>query len=80
MFERSLSLEEVEEVLKRGDIVDAYPDDKPFASFLVLGFVNQRPIHVVAAMDSQSQTAYIVTAYDPDPDLWDSDFRTRRSP
>jgi hypothetical protein len=80
MFERSLTHKEVEEVLRHGDIVATYLDDKPFPSFLILGFVDQRPIHVVAAFDSHSQTAYIVTAYDPDPDLWESDFRTRRSP
>ena len=60
-------------------IVADYPDDQPFSSCLMLGFVDERPIHVVVAVESETKTSYIVTAYDPDPDLWEPDFRNRRS-
>ena len=39
-----------------------------------------RPIHVVWALPAhERRPAVIVTAYRPDPNLWDSDFRRRRS-
>ena len=39
-----------------------------------------RPIHVVWALPARERRpAVIVTAYRPDPNLWDSDFRRRRS-
>ena len=38
---------------------------------------NGRPIHVVWAM-SERRHAVLVTAYRPDPHLWDSEFKERR--
>jgi hypothetical protein len=39
-----------------------------------------RPIHVVWALPAGERSpAVIVTAYRPDPDLWDSDFIGRKS-
>ena len=79
MFERSINRREVQDVLENGEIVADYPDDQPFPSGLMLGFVDERPIHVVVAVEFETKTSYIVTAYDPDPDLWELDFRNRRS-
>ena len=36
------------------------------------------PIHVVWAVSTEPQQAVLVTAYRPDPGLWDSDFKERR--
>ncbi len=80
MFERSISRYEVQEVLQAGEVIEDYPDDEPFASCLMLGFVDNRPLHVVIAVEDPSRTCYIVTAYDPDPSIWESDFRARRTP
>lgn len=33
-----------------------------------------------AALDAETGTCYIVTAYEPDPDLWENGFRVRRTP
>ncbi|MGC8907538.1 MAG: DUF4258 domain-containing protein [Desulfomonilaceae bacterium] len=79
MFDRSITHDEVLRVLDTGEVIAVYPEDDPLPSRLILGFVDERPIHVVAALDPHSKTDYIVTAYDPDPDLWESDFRIRRS-
>ena len=80
MFERSISRHEVQEVLQTGETVEDYPNDKPFPSCLMLGFIENRPLHVVVAVEDSTKTCYIITAYDPDPLLWESDFRTRRTP
>jgi hypothetical protein len=40
---------------------------------------NGRPIHVVWALPAdERRPAVLVTAYRPDPKLWDSDFRHRK--
>ena len=38
---------------------------------------NDRPVHVVWAI-SERQQAVLVTAYRPDPGVWDNDFKERR--
>lgn len=55
-----------------------YPDDKPYPSRLLLGFVGGEPVHVVAAEDRSRKRCYAVTVYVPDPAQWEPDFRTRK--
>jgi hypothetical protein len=77
LVRRGIAVCSVREVLSDGDVIAEYPDDRPFSSRLLLGFVDGRPIHVVAAYDEETQTYIIVTAYRPAPGLWSDDFRTR---
>ncbi|OGP57046.1 MAG: hypothetical protein A2V67_00665 [Deltaproteobacteria bacterium RBG_13_61_14] len=79
MFERKISKEDVVEVLKRGELIEEYPDDVPFPSFLLLGWVRGQALHVVAALEKQNQTCYVITVYPPDLHLWDEHFRKRRA-
>ena len=37
-----------------------------------------RPIHVVAADDKRGDITYVLTVYEPDPDLWTDDFREKQ--
>jgi hypothetical protein len=34
---------------------------------------------VVVAVEPDTRECYVVTVYPPDPELWNSDFRTRRA-
>ena len=77
-MERGISREIVKEVLSSGEIIENYPDDKPFSSALFLGWMEEQPIHVVAAYDSVSQYCFVITAYKPDLEHFERDFRTRR--
>lgn len=70
---------DVVEVIATGEIIAEYPDDRPFPSYLMLGFKNLRPLHVVFAVDEDSQTCHIITVYSPDSSLWSEDFKIRRS-
>lgn len=79
MFQRGISVGDVREVLATGSIIAEYPDDKPFPSRLVFGFVASKPIHVVVAFDSISGRCDIVTAYVPDGQKWTEDFKSRRT-
>ena len=78
MFERAVGRADVLEVLRSGEVIAEYPKDKPFPSRLILGSVGGRALHVVVAVDSSRRACHIVTVYDPDRDLWDSDLRSRR--
>jgi hypothetical protein len=80
MFQRGLGTRDIQEAIASGEIIADYPDDLPFPSYLMLGWVNNSPIHVVAAVDADNQRCYVVTAYLPDPVQWSVDFKTRRMP
>jgi hypothetical protein len=78
MFLRRISRRDVQAVVAYGEVIEENPDDTPFPSYLLLDFVEGRPIHVVFSYDESRETGYVVTAYIPDPKLWTNDFRTRR--
>ncbi len=80
MFRRGLTSEHVLNVIRHGEVIADYPDDTPYPSRLLLGYAESRPVHVVLAVDRETRTAIVVTAYEPDAQIWDEDFRNRRQP
>jgi len=78
MFALCITVDEVKSVVDAGEVIDAYPDDKPFPSELRLGLCSGRPLHVVLAYDDANRICYIITTYVPDPNLWSDDFKSRR--
>lgn len=78
MMERGISREMVKEVLLNGEVIEDYPDDKPYPSALFLGRVKKQPLHVVAAFDSLTGWCFVITAYKPDLEHFESDYKTRR--
>lgn len=68
----------VKDVLITGDIIEDYPDDKPFPSALFLGWFEGKPLHVVAALDFATDYCLVITAYEPDLNHFEPDFKTRR--
>ena len=78
MFERSVGKGDVVEVIRNGEKIADYPDDSPYPTCLILGFVQGRPMHVVLANSSEDDTGIVVTAYEPDSELWDDNFKNRR--
>ena len=78
MFERSITDVDVRHVLDTGEVIVRYSEDKPFPSCIVLGYVGDRVIHVVAALDDKNRTCHVITVYEPELKRWQPDFRTRR--
>jgi len=78
MFERGVGRDEVTEAIEGGETIAGYTDDQPYPSYLLLWFVDQRPIHVVVARDEASYSCYVVTVYIPEPALWGPDYKTRK--
>jgi hypothetical protein len=56
--------------------IESYPDDKPYASRLMLGWANGRPIHVVAA--KAEHEIIVITVYEPDAARWEPGFERRK--
>ena len=78
MFERSIKKKTVTEVIKTGEIIASYPDDDSYPSFLMLGFKNGTPIHVVIARDDETLICYAITVYFPKSEVWQSGYKERR--
>jgi len=60
------------------EIVAAYPEDKYFPSYLVLGRVGSDAFHVLFGTDVPGRNVRVVTAYYPSPEEWEPDLKTRR--
>lgn len=68
---------EVFEAAVASEILESYEHDEPYPSVLLFGrTVENRPIHVVCAYESQEDQAIVITVYEPDPNRWE-DFRRR---
>ncbi len=78
MFERKISRNTVLDIVQSGEIICEYPDDKPYPSFLLLGFSNKSPIHIVLAKNHDDGTCYVVTVYCPSSDIWHKHYRRRK--
>ena len=66
-----LTFDEIYFSVLNGEIVEDYPNDKPYPSCLIYGktFTGD-PVHSVWAFNEQSQWAVLITVYRPDPDQW----------
>ena len=74
--DRVISPEEIREVVKTGDIIEDYPEDKRGHSCLISGWTREkRCIHVVCA--PKDDYLVIITAYVPSPEDWEG-FKRRK--
>lgn len=78
MLEKGISRASVKYIIANGEMIENYTDDKPFPSGLFHGPWEDMILHVVIAYDAASQKIFVITAYWPDEEHFESDFRTRR--
>ena len=77
MGERDIKRADVKNCIINGEIIEQYPDDFPNPSCLIFGVtLNNKILHVVAGCDNIN--LYIITAYYPTTDKFESDLKTRR--
>ena len=76
MAQRGISVEDVRRVLDAGEVIEDYPDDFPYPSALVLGWIGRQAIHVVPATTPAEKI--VITVYEPDPARWEPDFKRRK--
>ena len=78
MLEKGITSFEVEQTILFGELVQDYESDKPYPSQLLLKFVHNRPVHVVVAKNTENQVCIVITCYQPDSEIWTSDFKTKK--
>jgi len=73
-----LSCNEIFNSIPTGEIIEQYPDDKPYPSCLILSKnLKDEPIHSVWAYNRVTKASALITVYRPDPDQW-IDWKVRR--
>lgn len=77
LAERNITVADIVKGIETGEIIKQYEDDKPLPSCLILGYsANNNYIHIVASNDEEY--IYLITAYYPDSEQWEDDFKTRK--
>lgn len=75
--QRGILIKDIISCISNGEIIEQYPDDYPYPSCLVLGLsVKNKFLHVV--IGHHESDLFLITAYFPDPNKWESDFKTRK--
>ena len=75
--DRIIAIEEVRDVIFRGEIIEDYPDDARGHSCLMNGKTQTgRYLHTVCS--PKNEYLAIITAYAPSADKWESNFTKRR--
>ena len=75
---RSVTREVISSSVDQMEIIEEYPEDKYFPCYLLLFRYGSIRYHVLIAVDVAGNNVRVVTAYLPNPDKWEPDFRTRR--
>lgn len=78
MYERDIFEKDIRSVIETGEVIEDYKNDLPYPSKLIFGRVGFRPLHVVASFNDEANEIIIITTYEPDPHLWESNFKKRR--
>lgn len=75
--ERGIHMDDIVSAISNGDIIKEYMYDKPLPSCLVLGkAVNGMALHMV--LSKNEECIFLITAYFPDAEQWEADFKTRK--
>lgn len=75
--QRGISIRDVVDAIKFGEIIEQYPNDYPYPSCLIWGkTLSGKNIHAV--LSDEGTSSRIITAYFPDLDKWSTDFKSRR--
>jgi hypothetical protein len=78
MFKRDISVSQVKNAILYGTTIKSYPDDSPYPSKLLLVIENEVPLHIVIAVNSEKSQIIVITAYIPEKNIWDNDFKNKR--
>jgi len=75
--DRGIYIADIKNCIMTGEIIRQYEDDKPFPSCLLLGLdIGKKRLHVVVSLNEGF--VHVITAYYPDPEIWDADFKTKK--
>ncbi len=70
-FADHLSFDEIGSSVVHGEIIEDYPDDRPYPSCLIYGDTTYGdPVHSVWGYNREREAAILITTYRPDPERW----------
>lgn len=75
--ERGIVSTEIETAIASGEVIEDYPNDKYGPSCLILGqSATGRMLHIQV---SYQLSVKVITVYEPSPNEWEKDLRTRKT-
>ncbi len=76
-LQRGIKTADIENCILSGEIIEEYPDDYPYCSYLILGLtIKNQFLHVVCGIGDNK--LWIITAYFPSLDKWEPSFIKRK--
>ena len=79
MFERGISIADIQQVQQTGKVIEDYPDNLPYRGALILGWREDLPIHAVSCFNQATQETILITVYIPSRSRWEANFKKRIS-
>lgn len=73
--DRMITTKDIRRVIENGEVIEDYPEDARGHSCLILGIADNRPVHIVCS--SKKEYLAIITAYIPDDQEWDDNYKKR---
>lgn len=77
MGERNLTFTDVKNAVMNGEIIEQDLADYPHPSILVFGYTGDKPLHIAIGVDDD--VLWLITAYYPSPEVWETDYKTRKA-
>ena len=74
---RDIKLSDIKTAIQSGEIIEQYPDDYPHPSCLILGYSENKQLHIV--IGNSGDMLWLITAYLPDSEKWEDDYKTRKA-
>lgn len=73
---KNISMFDIINGISTGEFIEDYPKAYPYPACLILGYTNNKPIHICIGIGSKS--GIFITAYWPSLDKWECDYKTRK--
>ncbi len=76
-LQRGIKTNDIENCILSGEIIEKYPYDYPYCSYLILGLtIKNQYLHVICGIGDNK--LWVITAYFPSLDKWEPDFKKRK--
>ena len=80
MYQRNIRVNEVEEALLSGEIIEDYSESEPLPTYLILGYTKKKKaLHIVVGIDTINEMIWAITTYEPSFREGEEGFKKRRS-
>ena len=77
IIERRIKHADIKNAIMSGVIIEQCLDDLPNPSVLILGYCrDKKPLHIAVGVDDDR--LWLITAYFPTLDMWETDYKTRK--